>query len=534
MKNLMRRLPGYLGWTAVAAVPAIFLGIFFFWPAIALVARGFHDGTAWTLAGFWEVWSTQRTWRAVWFTLTVSAGATVLCILLGLIGAYCLYRLRFRGQALLRGLVTVPFVLPTVVVGIAFSGPHPVVGIVAGMVFFNYSVVVRTVGALWVRLDPRQSAAAAALGAGPLRVALSVTLPALLPAIISAAALVFLFCASGFGIVMTLGRGQYHTIETEIWFQTTQVLNLPAAAALSITQVVVVSACLWLSAAWQRRTRTALSLTPESSGASPIVWRRDWPALVCTAAVLVGLFLIPITGLVVRSVLLRGQWSLAGYQALIGQQLLGATTTSLITAAAAALLALVLGVAVALILSRRPKSGVGKFWLGTVESAFMLPLGVSAVTVGFGYLITLNRPPLDLRSSLILVPIAQAVVALPLVVRTLLPTLNAISVRQLQAAQVLGASPLRTLATIELPALGRGLGLALGFALATSLGEFGATSFLARPDQPTLPVLIFRFFGRPNADNYVSALAACVVLALLTATIMVLAERARPKEVDSW
>ncbi|HMR13512.1 MAG TPA: ABC transporter permease subunit, partial [Arachnia sp.] len=166
--------------------------------------------------------------------------------------------------------------------------------------------------------------------------------------------------------------------------------------------------------------------------------------------------------------------------------------------------------------------------------AYLLPLGVSAVTVGFGYLITLNRPPLDLRSSLILIPIAQAVVALPLVVRSLLPTLRAVDPRQLEAAATLGSPPWGVLARIELPHLTRGLGLAVGFAFATSLGEFGATSFLARPDNPTLPVLVVRLFGRPGAESYGLALAATVVLAGLAGAAMALAERARPEEVTAW
>lgn len=534
MHPALRDWPGRVVWVVVAAIPATFLAIFFVWPALTLVMRGFHDGESWTLDGLAAVASSARTWRALWFTLGTATVATLVCLVLGIVGAYVLYRLRFPGQTWLRGLVTVPFVLPTVVVGIAFSGPEPVVGIVLAMVFFNYSVVVRTVGALWARLDRRQSQAAATLGASPARVALGVTLPALMPAIISAAALVFLFCASGFGIVMTLGRGRYQTIETEIWFQTTQVLNLPAAAALSIAQVVIVTLSLWLTSAWQRRSQAALRLLPESTSTSPVAWRRDWLPILVTAAVVVGLLLVPIAGLVLRSLHVRGRWSLDGYRRLLDEELVGAISTTLVTASIAAAIALGLGVIVALIASRRPRSRRGRSWLATLESVFMLPLGVSAVTVGFGYLITLNRPPLDLRTSSALIPLAQAVVALPLVVRTLLPTLRAIEPRQIEAARMLGAPPLRVLATIELPALGRALGLALGFALATSLGEFGATSFLARPSDPTLPVLIFRLFSRPSGDNYAMALAASVVLALLTAAVMVAAERARPREVDSW
>ena len=164
----------------------------------------------------------------------------------------------------------------------------------------------------------------------------------------------------------------------------------------------------------------------------------------------------------------------------------------------------------------------------------MLPLGVSAVTVGFGFLITLNRPPLDLRSSFVLVPIAQAIVALPLVVRSLLPVLRAIDPRQREAAATLGASPWRVLATIDGPLALRGLGLATGFAFATSLGEFGATSFLSRPNAATLPVVIFELIGRPGAQNYGMAMAASVLLALMTGVVMALAERLRPSEATGW
>ena len=150
----------------------------------------------------------------------------------------------------------------------------------------------------------------------------------------------------------------------------------------------------------------------------------------------------------------------------------------------------------------------------------MLPLGVSAVTLGFGFLITLDEPPLDLRDSPLLVPIAQALVALPLVVRTLVPVLAGVDDRQRQAAASLGASPLRASLTVDLPVVWRPLLAAAGFAFAVSLGEFGATSFLARDEHPTLPVVIFRLIGHPGAMNYGMALAASVVLAATTACVM--------------
>ena len=163
---------------------------------------------------------------------------------------------------------------------------------------------------------------------------------------------------------------------------------------------------------------------------------------------------------------------------------------------------------------RAPSAGVR----GALDGFFMLPLGVSAVTLGFGFLITLDEPPLDLRDSPLLVPIAQALVALPLVVRTLAPVLAGVDDRQRQAAASLGAAPAaRASLTVDLPVVWRPLLAAAGFAFAVSLGEFGATAFLARDEHPTLPVVIYRLIGHPGAENYGMALAASVVLAATTA-----------------
>ena len=227
-----------------ALVPLAFLLAFFAWPVWTLIGRGFvsnDGGIAMDAVG--SVLGSARTLRIVRTTLTLAVLGTTASVLLGIPGAYVLYVCRFPGRALARALVTVPFVLPTVVVGVAFlavlglHGPLGFLGlsqsltaIVLALVFFNYAIVVRTVGGLWSRLDPRATQAARALGASPRRAFLTVTLPALAPAIASAAILVFLFCASAFGVVMVMGGVRYGTIETEIWYQTTQLLDLPAAS----------------------------------------------------------------------------------------------------------------------------------------------------------------------------------------------------------------------------------------------------------------------------------------------------------------
>ena len=155
----------------------------------------------------------------------------------------------------------------------------------------------------------------------------------------------------------------------------------------------------------------------------------------------------------------------------------------------------------------------------------MLPLGASAAMLGFGFLLAFDRAPLDLRSSLAIVPLAQALVATPFVVRSLVPALRARDPRLPEAAAVLGASPAQVRREIELPLVARPLAVAAGLAFAVALGEFGATVFVFRADWPTVPVAIFRFLGRPGADNVGTAMALCVVLMALVVAASLVSHR---------
>ncbi len=540
------RLGARVGVVALAAVPLAALAVFFVLPVAGMLARGFWAGGSFDAGSVLAVLGGGRVRRVLWFTLWSASAATVVTVALGLPVTFVLHRLRFPGRQVLRAFVVMPFVMPTVVVGVAFrtllmsSGPLGCLGldgtpaaIVAAMVFFNLAVVVRTVGSLWENLDRRREDAAAALGATPWQVLRTVTLPALAPGIVSAASVVFLFCATAFGVVLTLGGLRYATVESEIYLLTTQFLDLRSAAALSVLQLLVITVLLALAQRTRRRREQALDRVPARSVARP-VRPGDLPVLAATALALV-LVAAPILALLAGSLRSDGAWSLRNYRLLggtgAGNALLVPVWTALSNswsiAVDATLMAMLLGVLVAVVVSRTPRGRAERRALGALDAVFMLPLGVSAVTLGFGFLITLDRPPLDLRGWPWLVPIAQALVALPLVVRTLAPVLRGVDPRQRQAAMTLGASPWRVLLTVDLPVVWRPLLAATGFAFAVSLGEFGATSFLARPDTPTLPVVIYQLLSRPGADNFGMALAASMVLALVTVTVMGLVERLR-------
>ena len=370
--------------------------------------------------------------------------------------------------------------------------------------------------------------------------AAAVTLPALAPGIVSAASVVFLFCATSFGVVLTLGGLRYATVETEIYLLTTQFLDLQAAAALSLLQIAVVAVLLYGAQRTRARREHSLERVTERD-ATRRPRRRDAGVVAVTVLVLACLA-APLATLVLRSLRVGSTWGLGHYRDLFtageGGVLLVPVTTALANswrvAVDATLLAMLLGVLVAVVVSRRPRARGERRALSILDSVFMLPLGVSAVTIGFGFLITLDRPPLDLRSSPVLVPIAQAMVALPLVVRTLAPVLRSIEPRQRQAAASLGASPVRVALTVDLPVVWRPLLAATGFAFAVSLGEFGATSFLSRPDRPTLPVVIYQLVSRPGETNFGMALAASVVLGLLTVAVMAAVERLRLGSVGAF
>jgi len=169
-----------------------------------------------------------------------------------------------------------------------------------------------------------------------------------------------------------------------------------------------------------------------------------------------------------------------------------------------------------------------------IDGLLSVPLGVSAVTLGFAFLITLDTPPLDLRTSPLLVPIAQALVAIPFVVRIMGPVLRSIDPHLREAAATLGANPARVWREVDLPIVARAALVAAAFAFAISLGEFGATTFIARPNHPTLPVMIFRLLGQPGAQNFGAAMAASTILMALTALAVLGIERFRVGEIGTF
>jgi len=536
--------------------PVLFLALFFFYPLGDILLLGFRPHGEWDWSWVHKLVGSRVYAGILWFTVWQAALSTLLTLAVALPGAWLMARFRFRGKGLLRSLSSVPFVLPTVVVAAAFQAllggsgvvntalmslfgaKRPVLAldqslslILLAHVFYNYSVVLRIVGGFWSSLDPRLTEAARMLGASRWTAFRQVTLPLLAPAVQAACLLVFVFCFSSFGVVLILGGPRFSTIEVEIYRQAVHLFNLPMAAGLSLVQIVFTFVLMRVYAGLQRRRPVYAASGPGSSALHPV---RGLGPRVLLGGNLIGMGLLlaaPLIALLLRSVQGESGVTLVFYRALFenvsgsvffvppGQ----AVFNSFLFAAAAMGLALILGFGAATFLSgpRRRSASV-------LDPLFMLPLSTSAVTLGFGFIIAFDTPPLNLRGSTALVPLAQTLVAFPFVVRALLPALRSIPGSLREAAALLGAPPLKVWFHVDLPIVGRALVVGAVFAFSVSMGEFGATVFTARPQTPTMPLAIYRLLGQPGAMHYVQAMAMSSLLMLVTAGGFLFLEKIRP------
>lgn len=510
------------GWVVVALIPTVFIGYFFVYPVVRILTLGLSE------MGAGSTGLEARLLRVGWFTLWQASVSTLLTVLFAAPMTWAVSRYEFRGRRLATALVTIPFVLPTVVVGTAFValGWRDSVGaILAAHVFFNTAVVVRTVGTLWSRVDPDLEAAARVLGCSPWRTFTRVTLPLLKPALFASAAIVFLFTFTSFGVVLILGGYRYATLEVEIYRQAVALFDLPLAAALAVIQLVGVTTALWVYSRYQERHTAEWALASDRQRAAA-TGRGRW-LVQGSVWTTIGLLSIPLIVLLGRS--LRGGSYRGLFQddPVVGVPI-SAVGNSLLFAAIATIVAVSIGIMSAAVISGR--SGPLSRWF---DLTLMLPLGTSAVTIGFGFIVALDWP-VDLRASLILVPIAHTLVAIPFVVRSTVPTLRAIPGELREAAAVLGTSPARVWWRIDMPIAARATLIGTAFAFVVSLGEFGATSFVARPATTTIPVMIFRLLSRPGQSSFGMAMAMAVVLATVTALVVAWIDRAEVGGVGSF
>ncbi len=529
-------------------LPLSFLIISFFFPLSRILALTFHFETLNP--------ENLRTARdALGFTFYQAILSTLLTLLLGLPSAYLFAHYDFLGKSLLRALTAVPFMLPTVVVAAGFNallgsrglihtifplssfvflGTLP--AILLAHVFYNTTIVIRVVGNALSSLDPKMEQAARSLGADTIRVWWNIILPLLRPSIFAASLLVFLFDFTSFGVILLLGASKFSTLEVEIYLRVLKLPDLPLAALLSVIQLFCTLIFSILYARFASRSTTQITPGSAKSNLRKPKTLREKIFVSTFCLLLSAFFLLPLSSLPFRSLFRleadRGQrgeiqygFTTDYYTELFVNRRgsvfyvppIQATLNSLGYASTTVALSLLLGFPAALALAKPTR--LEKI----LDPLIMLPLGSSAVMLGLGFIISFGA----WLTSPLLVPFAHTLVALPFVIRTLQPALASIPERLRQAASSLGASPFEVWKNIDLPILRRATLAAGTFAFTISLGEFGATLLISRPEYPTIPVAIERFLSQPGGLNYGQAMAMATILMGLTTASILLIEKFR-------
>ena len=496
--------------------------------------------------------------RAIGFTFYQAFLSTVFTLLFGLPLAFLFGRFRFRGRKLFRILATLPFILPTVVVAAAFNaliGPNgwfnfllmrtlslsappinllnSLPAIIIAHIFYNISIVIRTVGTAWEQLDRKVENSARMLGASPWQVFFKITAPLLLPSILSALVLVFLFDFTSFGVILLMGGARFTTIEVEIYIQTMQFLNLRIAAVLALIQIAFSMFLTGLSARINKfGAHTRIPVMADENLRKPHNGPEKW-FLVFALLLLILLFILPLAALLLRAFSFESaeipglRFTFAHFLGLFKNErrslffvppVIG-LRNSLLYAAIAMFISVGLGLIITF--QSREEYTFGKI----IQALIMLPLGTSAVTLGLGYLGVFSVSPRSVRWFPLLIPILHALIALPFVIRIIQPAVEAIPKELYQAAITLGVPQEDLWKRITLPLVRKQISASAVFAFAISLGEFGATSFLARPEYPTLSVAIFRYLSLPGVQNFGRAMAMAAILLIICGIGFLLIEK---------
>jgi thiamine transport system permease protein len=492
----------------------------------------------------------------VGFTAYQAILSTLLSLALGLPAAYILARYEFWGRRTLRSLTILPFVLPSIMVAVGFVATFGSTGtlntmlgalglgsvdllfslqaVVIAHAFYNAPLIARVTTAAWESVDASAVETARSLGASPRRAFLDVVAPQLYPAVLMGAALTFVFTFGTFPIVLALGGFQLATVEVFV-FQLVQQLNYAEAAALAIVELAITLGVLYgylrfearQSGSREIRPLARKSLRPPTRSLRALLPRAGIAVYALVAALV---FVLPIASMIHASLTDAGGLTLAHYRFLLERQAEGASfqvkpwpavRNSLIFGVASLLVALPMGVTIAVLTTRRYR---GRKLVDALTAA---PLAISGIIVGIGLLrgLVFGIEIAGWRiaaSGAVAIVAAHAVAGYPFVVRTVVPGLEQVDQRLVESARALGASRVRALVDVELPLVWPGVVAGAAFAFAISIGEFSSTVVLASgTSQFTMPVAIERFIGRRLGP----ATAMGVVLLVVTSVSFVLIDR---------
>lgn len=494
---LLARQTRAANWTGRIAAGAVLgaLGFAVLAPLWAIAARALTDTEA-----VGALAQSERVHRIVLFTVEQTTISVLLALAIGVpVALLACWQVPFSRAA--TAITTATFVLPTMVVAAAWRAlgfPQGLVAITTAHAYFNVAIIVRFASDAYARIPRERFEIARAFGATPSSVTRFVILPGIRKALIAGAAMVAAFSATSLGIVAALAEQRQGSIETEILRRAASLDTLPSAAWLGMLQVAMILPIVLFVA-----RHASLAGARNSGVPGPRLGTRGrvFGAVVLGAVIVV--WCVPLVQL-----LRVASWAHLDRIALAvsGGTTLDAVLGSLRAASVAAPLALAAALALVLIHSRVAK---------LIRGFSLIALGVSPALLGLGMLLTYRLGAIDLRTSSFVISIAQALVALPFCIRLLADAHESIPPDRIAIARTFGCSRAALFRLVEWPAIARTARSAAGFAAVIALGDFSATTFLARPDQTTVPLLIQQSFSRPGTEARAAGTAfACILLGL--------------------
>ena len=499
-----------INWLAIA--PIVFTSAFVVAPVLNIFASSLQFESL-------NLLRTQAIRKVVWFTTWQSLVSTALALTVALPLAFVMANFKFKAQRITTSLISLPFILPSIVVGVAFLQILPnnfhrtAFALILAHVYFNFGFASRLISARWLQIHPHLDDAARTLGASPFKLFTTLTLPLLSKAITNAALIVFTLCFTSYGVVRVLGGPSRSTLETEIYFRAMQLGDVSGAMLLSALQIVII-ALLFVVTTKANRKKFEQSTRPTITRQVSLQTRRQKIVITTIISSATAFAIIPVLAIAFKSINTDSRFTTSAWHAVFANPEITQSITKTFAYAVIAMgLATILG-----LLSACSVAYNNNFRF--ISGLTTLPIVISAVSIGLGIIITFDTQPFDWRGSQFMLPLAHALVALPLVMRIISPVLQAIPDSLRQASSVLGASPRQTWLNIDFKIIRRAAISAAAISATVSIGEFGASSFLARRGAETLPVMISRLLSRPGDSLQSQAFALATLLVMFSLAII--------------
>ena len=493
--------------------------------------------------------------EVVGFTFLQATLSTVLTVFIGLPIAWQLGRYEWPFQSFIKSILTMPFVMPSIVAAIGFLNLMEIYDLrsnentwftilILAHAWFNLSLVIRFCEPVLSTLDPRLEEQIKLLPNGQsfLDRIKHFWAPLLLPSVAAAACMTFVFSFTSFALVklITLGENTIESMMASIGssagIEGYQVSRNEIILGGSIIQFTVLLISLWLMSYLQQKRQ---SLLPKAS--ERIVKKRSrygWfvvgPAILFAIAPLLAILVDSFRVQTREQNDVTESWSTEGWEYAFKETTsLSSGWDALINSLSYAFVTLAIALPLGWILAQTIKDLEVKSpkLARIIDVTTMLPFAVSSVMIGLGVTIGMIKINPEFFYQLWFTPvIAHVMITTPFVVRIILPALRSIEPAYDECAMTLGVTPFKRLISIKIPMLRGSIIIAAIFTLAMSMGEFGASWVVTRnSDWTTLPIMIdtIREAYKPITNTASNAIAS--VLMLIALVLFTWAEKFRPK-----